>query len=254
MNNIGDFHSIGKYSSYAKNSAYIRRRQAEMSESDLTNKTNGSNKTNQSSQSQAAAGLSKGAKSVLEALQTRYGDKMDFYVQNFGSTEEAKGIMSGSTKEFSVLFSPDELEKMASSKSYMNEKLKNIDEAMNLSNRINSEFNMTSKDPNEVTQSDITKIGITFDKNGTMSLFADLEKTTINQKERLEEVREKRAEQQNRYKSKNDRNNNKVSVKRTTVKASSVDELVKKLQNMSWADVEAEEEEVGSSDWWNFEA
>ena len=57
--------------------------------------------------------LSKGAQKLLEKLRNTYGN-MDFMVADYKSAEEAQSVLSRGTKEVSVLFSSEELEKLAS--------------------------------------------------------------------------------------------------------------------------------------------
>lgn len=61
--------------------------------------------------------LSTKAKALLDELKDKYTN-MDFFVADFSSDEEAQSIMSAGTKDFSALFTGDELEKMANDESY----------------------------------------------------------------------------------------------------------------------------------------
>lgn len=64
--------------------------------------------------------LSTVAKNVLDEIRKTYGD-MDIMVYEDG--KDAKELLSRSTKEFTVMFSAEELEKMASGEKYKNSKL-----------------------------------------------------------------------------------------------------------------------------------
>ena len=83
------------------------------------------------------SGLSRQAQDVLKQLRSKYKD-MDFMVMNKG--DDAKKMLSKGTKEFSVLFSSDELEKMASDDKYMEEKIKDMEGAVRMSKEINQKF------------------------------------------------------------------------------------------------------------------
>ena len=56
--------------------------------------------------------LSTKAKALLDELKDKYTN-MDFFVADFSSDEEAQSIMSAGTKDFSALFTGDELEKLS---------------------------------------------------------------------------------------------------------------------------------------------
>lgn len=159
--------------------------------------------------------LSTRAQNLLKTLREKYGN-MDFMVADFDSSEDAKEILSRGTKEYSVLFSSEELEKMASDEDYLNEKLKGIDGAVRMSEEINQKFGFTSEsDIENPSDTSIAKFGISFQSDGTMTLFAELEKSGVNQQERPE--------------------------KRTTLQASTMEELMKKIQELDWNTIKAED-------------
>jgi len=83
--------------------------------------------------------LSGKAQEVLKQLREKYGD-MDFMVADFKNAEEAKSVLSKGTKEFSVLFSSEELEKMASDEKYLKEKMRGIEGAVRMSDEINRKY------------------------------------------------------------------------------------------------------------------
>lgn len=237
MNPINNSFTHNRYHNYASRMAYTQKRASEM-----VNKNTYSNmfgKTDETGNNKNTAPLSKKAQSVLDALTAKYGN-MDFYVQDFDSDAEAKEIMAGGTREFSVLLTPDELEKMANDKSYMQEKMDGIDGAMRLSEQINSQFGFTSDDKNAFVKSDLSRIGISFDSSGKMSIFADLERTTRD----AGSSSSKRPYQ--------NKSGNKYTTKKTTVTAPSADELLQKLKGFSWANVSAVKEEESGFDW-NFD-
>lgn len=64
--------------------------------------------------------LSTKAKNYLENLRKTYGD-YDFYVADAGVDRRA--LLNNSTKEFSVIFSNSELERMANDEAYAQEKM-----------------------------------------------------------------------------------------------------------------------------------
>ena len=159
--------------------------------------------------------LSTRAQNLLKTLREKYGN-MDFMVADFDSSEDAKEILSRGTKEYSVLFSSEELEKMASDEDYLNEKLKGIDGAVQMSEEISQKFGFTGEsDIENPSDTSIAKFGISFQSDGTMTLFAELEKSGVNQQERPE--------------------------KRTTLQASTMEELMKKIQELDWNTIKAKD-------------
>ena len=189
--------------------------------------------------------LSHQAQDVLKQLRDKYGD-MDFMVADFTNAEEARAALSKGTKEFSVLFSSEELEKMASDEKYLMQKMQGIDGSVRMSEEINQKYGFERAFGKEgTTGNEIAKIGIAFHDDGTTSFFAELEKSSAKQRERIERAREeKRAgekaaekkaeiELQSYTKSSTD-------TKRTSVWADSMKELIEKIGAVDWENVKAE--------------
>lgn len=240
MNPINSNFTTGRYHNYASRVAYSQKRESEMVNKNTYSDIFG--KTDETSNNKNTTPLSKKAQSVLDALTARYGD-MDFYVQDFSGDAEAKEIMSGSTRDFSVLLSPDELEKMANDKAYMNEKLDSIDGAVRMSEQINSQFGFTSTDKNALLKNEITRLGISFDGSGKMTLFADLERTAKNSGSKTDSA--SRRPYQNKSSAKS------TGKQKYTVSAPSADELLRKLKGFSWENVPVTEEKENFI--WNFD-
>lgn len=190
--------------------------------------------------------LSQKAQDLLEKLRKTYGD-MDFMVADFDKGDQAKELLSRGTKEVSVLFSSSELEKMASDEKYEQEYMGKVQDALKMSEKINQEFGFTSAFGENKNNSEINKIGVSFNSDGTTSFFAELEKSSARQREHIEQVQqEKRAEQKaeekkaerenmgNRYPWKGQ------DVKRTTVQADSMEELLEKIRNVDWDSIKPE--------------
>lgn len=176
--------------------------------------------------------LSKAAQKVLQSLRSSKSD-MDFMVADYDKGDNAKDILAQSNKEFTVIFSSEELEKMASDEKYYAEKMNGIDGALRMSEEINAKFGFErafgKSDMNGVT---MTKFGISFNSDGTTSFFAELEKTSNKQKEWLEKSLEKKAEEKRANDKKNKTRN--LDVKKVTLQANSKDELIEKIKNINW--------------------
>lgn len=215
---------------------------------------NAANSKKQTAESKAAtqtgsigeAGLSKKAQSFLEKLRKTYGD-MDFMVADFDKGDNAKEILSRGTKDVSVIFSSSELERMASDEKYEQEYMSRVQGALRMSEQINREFGFTSVSGQKNGSTGINKIGISFNSDGTTSFFAELEKSSARQRERIEKAREEKraAKKEQEKKVEKEKLENRylredTGVKRTTVQANSMEELLEKIRGVDWDSVKAE--------------
>ncbi len=160
--------------------------------------------------------LSTAAKQLLEKLQKTYHN-MDFMV--YGNGQDAKHLLSQGTKEISVLFSGDELEKMASDEKYEKEYMSRVQGALHMSDEINKKFGFTSAFGEKSDDTQINKIGFVFETDGKMTIFAELEKSSDRQRERIEKAREE---------------------KRASVQAGSMEKLIEKIAEVDWDTVKSE--------------
>lgn len=176
----------------------------------------------QSSQNQKE--LSDKAQALLERLRKTHKN-MDFMVADKG--DDTKEILSRGTKEFSVLFSTEELEKMAADETFEKENMDKVYGAVRMSEQINKQhgFGPASE------KGEILKIGISFNDDGTTSYFAELEKMSESQRERIEKAKE-----QNK-----DLKGLSIRSKRTQVSASSMKELVEKMNKVDWSKIQEQD-------------
>ena len=176
--------------------------------------------------------LSAKAQSYLEKLRKQYGD-YDFIVSNDMDTSKTVG----STKEYSVMLTTEELEKMADDDEYATKVMGQVGNAVDMLKGI------SEKDLGEGVQ--FAQLGVSFDSDGNMKLFAQLEKLSADQKERLEAAKEKRAEEQKNddKELKGDEEDNPTSIlfKSADVEASSEEELLAKIFGIKWDDIPEEE-------------
>lgn len=199
---------------------------------DGTISSDGVNNTSKSNESQ----LSAKAQEFLKNLRKRYGD-YDFFVGN--SSDNLRDLAKGGNKEFSIIFSSEELERMANDADYAKEKLQSMEQAVKMSEQISKQFGHGKGD------SEITKIGIVFNDDGTTSFFAELEKSSAKQRERLEKSIEdkraaKREEEKKTEKGVGSYSENRPDTKRTGVQANSLEELLEKIKDIDWDAVKAE--------------
>ncbi len=216
MNKIGGY---GMYQSHF----YEKITQNKKAKTEKEEKPNKNNSVN----------LSKKAQNLLKELKKQYKN-MDFIVADYATDEEAASYLSNGTKEYSVLIDPESLEEMASDTKTKEKYLSLIDEATeNLSD---------VKDQLGKEGEEVTRLGVSIGKGGEVSYFAELEKSSAKQRERIEKAQEeKRAEKKSA--AKEDRNLY-GGVKRTRVTASSADELVEKIEQVDWS-------KIAYTDWSN---
>ena len=180
--------------------------------------------------------LSSKAQKYLETLRKDNAD-FDFIIADKG--DDFRGLVDQSDKEFTVVFSSAELERMASDEKYAQEKLSMVKTAVVMSDKINEQFGFErawGKTENNGTV--LSKLTMSFDDSGKMTLFADLEKITEKQQEWLEELKEKRAEEKQQEKKD-------VTVKRTTIQANSEEGLIEKISELDWSKIAEEKATQG---------
>lgn len=181
--------------------------------------------------------LSQGAKDLLSEMQKKYSD-MDFFVADYSSDEEAQKYLSRGSKDYSVLIEPELLERMASDESIKEKYLGVIDEAKNKISEIKDEIAKSDNSENGEKNSDIKSIGFSVKADGSLSFFAELEKSSADQKKRIEQSRdEKRTqkkEEEREAKAKKRKEHQEEKIKHSLVRGDSVDELVKNIQSFEW--------------------
>lgn len=225
---------IGSYGVYRNN--YYDRTQAVRNESAAA----GSSKETKASE-QKRVELSDNAKNLLQELKKKYHN-MDFIIADYETDEEAASYLSRGRAEYSVLFTPDELEKMASDASVKSDNLKVLDDAIAKLDDLKKQLGDKGKE--------VSRLGVAIGNDGEASFFAELEKVSEKQRERIEEKREKSREEAKKDMEEMAREKldelrgrgqaskpGKESVKRTTVHASSVEELMEKIGQVDWDNV-----------------
>lgn len=217
---------IGSYGAYQKN--YYENTVQKKQNADEVKKT-GSAKTEKKQPVQ----LSVRAEKLLKELKNTYRN-MDFFVADYESDEEAAEYLSRGNKDYSVLLDPETLEEMAA-----DEKTK--EKYLNLMKDATTDLeDMKEKLGDEGKE--VTRLGVSIDKNGTVSYFAELEKLSDKQRERIEKAKEDKAEQ-----AKKDGKADKTKAsqtaagsdrtKRTRVTASTTEELLQKIKKVDWTKV-----------------
>nr|WP_296438115.1 DUF6033 family protein [uncultured Acetatifactor sp.] len=223
MEKIGSYYQSSIYSKNAQNAK----------DADRT-KTENAKNANSANESKKAPVLSKAAQNLLKELKKTYKN-MDFMVADFETDEEAASLLSKGTGEYSALFTPEELEKMAADEDVKNKNLKVLDNAVSKLDEMKNQLGDKAED--------VTRIGISFGDDGEVSFFAELEKNSEKQRERIEKQREDKrdaAKEAGRSEAAEYLAHGKSTGKRTTVYASTIEELAEKISQVDWNTVKEE--------------
>ena len=226
MEKIGSYYQSSLYSETAKTGKDAGSTKAAETKSEKASK-NG----------KSAPTLSKAAQKLLKELQKTYKN-MDFIVADYETDEEAAEYLSRGTSEYSALLSTDELEKMAADEDVKKKNMEILDSAVSKLDEMKSQLGDKAED--------VSRIGISIGNDGEVSFFAELEKNSEKQRERIEQQREDRkAEAKGAKKTDKDSETEKYLQgtrpgKRTTVYASSVSELAEKISQVDWDTVKEE--------------
>ena len=172
--------------------------------------------------------LSQKAQDLFAKLQEKYGD-YDFFVAE--NQEDMKNYMDKGTKQYSVVFTKAELEKMANDDEYADKVIGQMESAIGMTKRIEESGKLGEG-------VHFKQVAITFDGEGNMKLFAQLEKMSADQQERLEEAKEKKAEEKEKEAKEADEKE-KEQAKLPThniveIEAGSEEELLEKILGIKW--------------------
>lgn len=169
--------------------------------------------------------LSDRAKKLLEKLKKTYKN-MDFIIADYADDEEAAAYLARGSKEYSVLMDPETLEEMAADEKTEQKYTGILEEATG---------KLTDLKENLGDQKEeVTHIGVSIDKDGNVSYFAELEKLGEKQKERIEKAKENR-------KTEEAKKGRAEARKHTRVQASSVEELLDKVKSVDWSKIQADQ-------------
>ena len=176
--------------------------------------------------------LSTKAQNYLEKLREKYGD-YNFVVSNDMDTTKTLG----SDKEYSVMFSTEELEKMAEDDEYAEKVMGQVGNAVDMLK------NISEKDLGEGVK--FSQLGVSIDSEGNMTLFAQLEKLSEQQQKRFEDAKDKAAERHHEAKEKANPDDSEdgmpVVFKSADVEAANEEELLAKIFGINWDEIPEEE-------------
>ena len=180
--------------------------------------------------------LSSKAQDLLDKLRDKYGD-YDFIIAD--NVDDPQSLTGQSTKGYSVILSSEEIEKMAEDDDYADKIMGYVGKAVDA---IDGLFEQSLEDGVQ-----FGSITASIDDEGNMKLFASLEKMTEEQQERFEKLKEKRAEEKEKAESTAEEETDSeeevetVSAKVAKVEADSAEELLKKIFEIDWDNIEEEE-------------
>ena len=122
--------------------------------------------------------LSSKAKAYLENLRKTYGD-YDFIIADEGT--DRRELLNQSNKEYSVMFSSAELERMANDEDYAAEQMRKVQSIVDMSNRIFEQFGIDRAWEEGATgDAMINKLAISVNDDGTMTILAEIERFSEN--------------------------------------------------------------------------
>lgn len=234
---------MNKISTYNTYQSEVYKNTLKKKENDVkAGKKNKADKVQNASQPE----LSDKAKALLEELKKKYSN-IDFFVADYSSEEEAAAYLNRGNKEYSVLIDSETLEEMAADDSV---KEKYTDIIDNATGQLSEMKEKLGEDGEEVT-----RIGVIVNNDGTVSYFAELEKMSEKQRERIEKAREEKREEAAEEKKKAAKEARELpkdnaafeKTKKTTLKADSIGELIERIKNVDWSKVEEEEIPVQGS-------
>ena len=123
---------------------------------------------------------------------------------------------------------------MAADEEYAAKKEKEIEDSVAMCKRISEKYGyVQAGEEDENTVGVINKISVSVGDDGKISIFAELEKLSEAQRERIEKAREEKADDKKLPYNKETPN----SVKRVTIEADSEEDFIAKLQAINWKNV-----------------
>lgn len=176
--------------------------------------------------------LSKAAKDLLAQLKEKYGN-IDFFVAEFSTDEEAQYYHNQSTKQYSCVIDPQTLEEMAADEAVKEKYVGIIDSAGEKFGQLKEEL---GEDADQ-----IKRMGVTVDKEGVVTYFAELTRQTVRNQEALSEQQKarkaeakERAEKadKKRAEGKNDKEKENETGNPFKVSAPTIEELAEKLKQL----------------------
>lgn len=191
--------------------------------------------------------LSDKAKTYLSKLR-KSRKNVDFRISEKGMEE--KYLDKATAKEFTVVLTNEEIEKMATDRAYEKKQLATIDKTMQ--EMIKASLGLGEDNGSGRTNaSDVKDIALRIKEDGSMELLASLEKSSKSLRDiageqlkkrdaekveakRLEKKRETEKEAKKLAEKQEAKKSEKEKLKKTEVKANSIEELIEKMKAIDW--------------------
>lgn len=93
----------------------------------------------------------------------------------------------------------------------------------------------------------MTKFAICFNDDGSALYFAELEKSAQKQKERMEQIKEKKTEEKKEAKKKEKDDKENKTTKKVIVEAASEEELIWRINQIDWSEPQADRQQITGS-------
>ena len=239
VNQLGQYQTTNQKTSKTEESQFANKAKEKMAVT--------KNKAASASHIQEGVELSDKAKKLLDELKEKYGN-MDFFVSNYSSDEEAEEIMSRGTKEYSVLIEPEVLEQMANDEETKEKYMGIIEESTSQLDSIRDEL--------EKSGEKVENIGVKIDADGAVKFFAKLKEQNEKYQKQIAEDKEAKKAEEAKAKSREESKERLEKLKEgngpnpyekkdalyekvTTVVADSAEELLEKIRNVDWTQIEA---------------
>ena len=187
--------------------------------------------------------LSDKAKELLGNLRKQYGD-YGFAVA--GSNAEFSTMRGVDDKEYTVIFTADELEKMAQDDDYAAEQMKQVESLIDMTKKLEDDEEFQAKldelaDKGYILQS----LSLSINSEGGVDIFAELEKVSEKQAERVEERRAQNKEEAKAEEERREREaiakkfETPALAKKGILRASSIEELMSTIGGLDDGGLEA---------------
>ncbi len=177
--------------------------------------------------------LSPKAQDFLAKLREKYGDYDFFVADNVENPLDFDGA-GNSNKRYYVILSNEELEKMADDEEYANKVMGQVEKAIGVADKLESEGKLGEG-------VSFSKIAITIDAEGNMKLFAELERASQEQQERLEKAQEKKEDEAAKADKEKEKEAEEeqppLSLQHTRIEADSEDEFWEKILGIDWSKI-----------------
>ncbi len=159
--------------------------------------------------------LSEKAQALLKKLRSQYGD----YDIMVGGGDDINSLSKSGTKEFAIIISEDELEKMANDEEYAKSQMDGAMGAIDMAKKIAEENGFaSSRGKGGLNTSMITNITVSIE-DGIMKYFAEIEKT-------------------------NAKHNGKTSSEKVTVEADSIEDFTEKIKKIQSENIKKDSDGV----------